>query len=130
MGNHTQSRKWALVINNPKDAELDHDAIREILQRFSLTYYCLADEIASTGTYHTHIFLYSPSPIRFSTIKARFPVAHIEKRMAARGKTEITSARKAAGPIQIKRKPRSLEHSRKAVTFQTKRKKMLRKCSG
>lgn len=79
MGNHTQSRKWALVINNPKDAELDHDAIREILQRFSLTYYCLADEIASTGTYHTHIFLYSPSPIRFSTIKARFPVAHIEK---------------------------------------------------
>ena len=79
MGNNMQSRKWALVINNPKDAELDHDAIREILQRFSLTYYCLADEIASTGTYHTHIFLYSPSPIRFSTIKARFPIAHIEK---------------------------------------------------
>lgn len=79
MGNHTQSRKWALVINNPKDAELDHAAIREILNRFTLAYYCMADEIATTGTYHTHVFFYSPSPIRFSTVKARFPMAHIEK---------------------------------------------------
>ena len=39
----------------------------------------MADEIATTGTYHTHIFLYSPSPMRFSTIKGRFPTAHIEK---------------------------------------------------
>lgn len=39
----------------------------------------MADEIASTGTFHTHMFLYSPAPIRFSTIKNRFPVAHIEK---------------------------------------------------
>lgn len=79
MGNNTQSRKWALVINNPKDAELDHAAVREILSRFSLAYYCMSDEISTTGTYHTHVFFYSPSPIRFSTIKARFPIAHIEK---------------------------------------------------
>lgn len=39
----------------------------------------MADEIATTGTYHTHVFLYSLSPIRFSTIKNRFPTAHIEK---------------------------------------------------
>ncbi len=39
----------------------------------------MADEIATTGTYHTHIFIYSSSPIRFSTIKDRLPVAHIEK---------------------------------------------------
>lgn len=54
-------------------------AIREILHRFSPAYFCMADEIATTGTYHTHIFLYSPSPMRFSTIKGRFPTAHIEK---------------------------------------------------
>lgn len=54
-------------------------AIREILRRFSPAYSCMADEIATTGTYHTHIFLYSPSPMRFSTIKGRFPTAHIEK---------------------------------------------------
>ena len=79
MENNTQSRKWALVINNPLEAGLDHAAIREILHRFSPAYFCMADEIATTGTYHTHIFLYSPSPMRFSTIKGRFPTAHIEK---------------------------------------------------
>ena len=79
MSNNTQSRKWSLVINNPLEAGLDHAAIREILHRFSPAYFCLADEIATTGTYHTHIFLYSPSPMRFSTIKGRFPTAHIEK---------------------------------------------------
>ena len=79
MENNTQSRKWALVINNPLEAGLDHAAIREILYRFSPAYFCMADEIATTGTYHTHIFLLAPSPIRFSTIKNRFPTAHIEK---------------------------------------------------
>ena len=79
MENNTQSRKWALVINNPLDAGLDHAAIREILYRFSPAYFCMADEIATTGTYHTHIFLFSPSPMRFSTVKNRFSTAHIEK---------------------------------------------------
>ena len=39
----------------------------------------MADAIATTGTHHTHVFMFSPSPVRFSTIKARFPTAHIEK---------------------------------------------------
>jgi cell division protein FtsA len=47
--------------------------------RFSPEYFCMADEIAQTGTYHTHIFMYSKSPIRFTTLKNRIPVAHIEK---------------------------------------------------
>ncbi|HQO95869.1 MAG TPA: viral replication protein [Sedimentibacter sp.] len=79
MGNNTQSRKWTLVINNPQECGLRHEAIIEILKLFSPEYFCMADEIASTGTFHTHIFIYSKSPIRFSTIKNRFPAAHIEK---------------------------------------------------
>ena len=79
MENNTQARKWALVINNPLEAGLDHAAIREILRRFAPSYFCMADEIATTGTYHTHIFLFSPSPMRFSTVKNRFSTAHIEK---------------------------------------------------
>ena len=79
MSSNSQSRKWALVINNPSEAGLDHSAIKEILQRFSPAYYCMADETASTGTYHTHLFFYAPSPVRFATIKNRFPTAHIEK---------------------------------------------------
>jgi hypothetical protein len=60
-------------------AGLDHEAIKEILAKFAPQYYCISDEIATTGTYHTHIFVLSDSPIRFSTMKSRFPIAHIEK---------------------------------------------------
>lgn len=79
MENNQQSRKWTLVINHPLEVGLDHAAIAEILQKFIPTYYCMADEISATGTYHTHVFLYSVSPIRFSTLKNRFAIDHIEK---------------------------------------------------
>ena len=79
MSTDPQSRKWALVINNQKDCGLDHDAIIETLHLFRPAYFCLADEIGESGTYHTHIYLFSHSPIRFSTVKNRFPPAHIEK---------------------------------------------------
>ena len=79
MANNAKSRKWSLAINNPLEAGLDHAAISELLHLFSPAYYCTADEIATTGTYHTHLFFYVPSAARFSTIKNRFPTAHIEK---------------------------------------------------
>ena len=79
MANNSQSRKWTLVINNPIEAGLDHTAITALLALFSPVYYCLADEIATTGTFHTHIYIYSSSPIRFTTLKNRYPTAHIEK---------------------------------------------------
>ena len=43
MSTDPQSRKWALVINNPKDCGLDHDAIIEKLHLFRPAYFCLAD---------------------------------------------------------------------------------------
>ena len=79
MANNSQSRKWTLVINNPHDCGLNHQAIAEIVMKFSPDYFCMADEIASTGTYHTHVFIFCSSPVRFGTIKGRFPTAHIEK---------------------------------------------------
>lgn len=77
--NNTQSRKWLITINNPQSCGLDHGRIVEILHLFHPTYFCMADEIATTGTYHTHIYLYSKSPIRFGTVKNRFPTAHLDK---------------------------------------------------
>lgn len=76
------SRKWQLTINNPLDRGLDHDAIKAILSTFpSMTYWCMADEIGlEDKTPHTHIFInLSPSNCRFSTLKNKFPSAHIEK---------------------------------------------------
>ena len=51
-----QSRRWSLTINNPKDCGLDHDTIIERLHLFHPRYFCLADEIGESGTYHTHIY--------------------------------------------------------------------------
>ena len=77
--NDTQSRKWLLTINNPRSCDLDQEKIVDLLHLFRPAYFCMADEIATTGTYHTHIFLYSHSPMRFQTVKNRFPTAHIDK---------------------------------------------------
>ena len=77
--NNSQSRKWSLVINNPQECGFNHEIIIEILMRFFPDDFCMADEIATTGTYHTHVFIYSHSPIRFTTLKNRLPTAHIEK---------------------------------------------------
>ena len=76
----TQSRKWLLTINNPQNHQMTHDIINSIMQQKfkSVTYYCMADEIGEKGTYHTHLFIYSRSGIRFSTVKKNFPPADIQ----------------------------------------------------
>ncbi len=77
--NQIQSRKWLLTINNPQDHGMTHDVTIHRAQKFNPDYFCMADEIGESGTYHTHVFLYSSSPMRFGTVKKRFPTAHIDK---------------------------------------------------
>lgn len=79
MAKNEQSRKYLLTINNPADCGLTHDKIKTLVQSLSPAYFCMADEIAATGTHHTHVFLYRPSPVRWHTVKNLFPTAHIEK---------------------------------------------------
>lgn len=78
----TASRKWQLTFNNPLDHGWTHEKIRETLRTFrTMCYWCMADEIgANEHTPHTHLFInLSPSNCRFSTLKSKFPGAHIEK---------------------------------------------------
>ena len=74
-----QSRKFLLTINNPESAGMTHEEIIDRAQKFNPDYFCMADEIVASGTYHTHVYLYSESPMRFETVKKRFPTAHIDK---------------------------------------------------
>ena len=78
-----QSKKWQLTINNPQDCGLDRGRLLDILNQFSLDYFALCDEVGANGTPHTHIFLYAHSNLRFSTIKNRLPVAHVEKALGS-----------------------------------------------
>ena len=86
-----QARKWQLTINNPQDKGLDHDAIKKALEQFkSCVYWCMSDEVGlDTHTPHTHLFFCLKTPGKFSTVKKRFPDAHIE---AARGTVQENRA--------------------------------------
>ncbi len=73
-----QGRKWLLTLNNPKEKAIDHQKIKDQLNLFpSLLYWCIADEKGETE--HSHVFFALEHPTRFSTIKGRFPTAHIDR---------------------------------------------------
>lgn len=76
----TQARKYQLTINNPIPI-YDHEKIKELVNSLkSITYWVMADEQGlREETLHTHIFLCFSSGVRFSTVKNKFPTAHIEK---------------------------------------------------
>lgn len=80
MAKNSQSRKYQLTINNPKEKELGHDEIQSrLLSLKALIYFCISDEIGGKEhTYHTHIFCVFENPKLFTTIKNKFPEAHIE----------------------------------------------------
>lgn len=77
-----QSRTYQLTINNPQDKDMQHENIKKILMAIpNLIYFCMSDEIGEQKTYHTHIYFKTKNPIKFSTIKNKFPTAHIEESM-------------------------------------------------
>jgi len=79
MATGSQSRKWLLTINNPSNNGFSHDNIKDVLDKFkAVKYWCMCDEIGANKTYHTHLFIYGDSGIRFETVKKKFPSAHID----------------------------------------------------
>lgn len=73
-----KSRKFLLVINNPEEHGLTEEIIKDIIASLNPDYACYSYEIGEQGTLHIHIFVYRKSTIRFSTLKKKFPTAHIE----------------------------------------------------
>lgn len=79
MEKDSRSRKWQLTINNPAEKGMTHDAVKCIMADLSsVIYWCMADEIGEEGTYHTHLYIHGKDALRFSTLKNRFPEAHME----------------------------------------------------
>ena len=78
--NNIQRHAFQLTINNPDSNGFTHDVIkRTFIENFTtLKYFCMADEIATTGTYHTHVYVFFTSRVRFEMVKKYFPPAHKE----------------------------------------------------
>jgi len=79
----TRHRRYLLTINNPSP-DWTHEAIRAVLNKMNLKYWCMADEQGlEEQTPHTHLyFVAEKSAVRFSTVKGLFPTAHIEPAQA------------------------------------------------
>ena len=103
--NKAQSRKWLLTINNPLDHGMTHDEIIDRAQKFNPDYVCLADEVGASGTLHTHVYLYSSSPMRFGTVKKRFLPPTLTRPPEHRRRFGIMSASKENGQTPIRRRP-------------------------
>lgn len=74
-------RKAQVTINNPEEHGFNHNRIKEEISKIKpCIYYIMGDEIGGKdGTYHTHLYMAFKNPVRFSTLKNRFPPSHIEK---------------------------------------------------
>lgn len=80
----SQAREYQMTINNPEEKGMGHEEIKKILHSFpTIIYYCLCDEIGEQKTPHTHVYLKVRNPIKFSTMKNKFPTAHIEKSLGS-----------------------------------------------
>lgn len=76
---NNQSRKYLLTIQNPEEKGFTHDVLRDTCAALNADYCCMADEVApTTGTAHTHLFIYRKGAIRESTIRRKFPGVHFD----------------------------------------------------
>lgn len=79
MSDRKQSRKWNITINNPIEKGWTHEKLKTTLQGIAtLIYYCMADEVGESETYHTHIYFVSKNCKAFTTMKNFFPESHLE----------------------------------------------------
>lgn len=80
MSDTIQCRKFMLTINNPAEKGYTHETIQNRLTSLkSLLYYCLSEEIgANEHTPHIHIFAIYKNAKLITTIKNKFPEAHID----------------------------------------------------
>lgn len=74
MKNNSQSRAWFITINNYTEAE--HETALDFPSKYSV----VSKEVGDEGTPHIHGYYELERPMRFSTIKKRFPRANIGPR--------------------------------------------------
>ena len=125
-----QGRKWNITIQQSEVSPVTTEMIREKIESLtSVSYACFAEEVATTGKHHFHLYLVASAPIRFSTIQNVFEGAHIEKAygssvdnrnyIAKEGRwaqtekveTKMDGSFEEVGVLPVERAPRSEKNS-------------------
>lgn len=85
MANIKESRAWLLTFNNPEEHAISLDILQEILENpksAKTRYWCMSEEIGlNEHTPHIHLYVHFQNPVAFTTIKNKFPSAHIDAPM-------------------------------------------------
>lgn len=77
----TQAREYLFLINNPSEHGVTWESLKDGIMKFKPTYYCIShEEGLKKHTPHYHAFFRCDSPVRFSTLKRRFPACRIEEK--------------------------------------------------
>ena len=77
----TQAREYLFLINNPSEHNVTWENLKDGIMKFKPIYYCIShEEGLKKHTPHYHAFFKCDSPVRFSTLKRRFPACRIEEK--------------------------------------------------
>lgn len=82
----SQAREYLFLINNPSEHGVTWESLKDGIMKFKPTYYCIShEEGLKKHTPHYHAFFRCDSPVRFSTLKRRFPACRIEEKKGSAG---------------------------------------------
>lgn len=90
MTDNTQSRKWTMTINNPKEHGFDHDNIRLLLNRFCPDYYCMQMKLQQREHITPMYICIHSLPYVLKQSRTGFPLLISKRLMAVQGITETT----------------------------------------
>lgn len=76
----TQSRKWTGELSYAEKFGLTDEIVIAKLRELKLDYFCLSnlEKTKQNGILHKHLYIYRPTSIRFSRLKALFPKGHFK----------------------------------------------------
>lgn len=91
-----QRDQFLICINNPLDYGYTHEAIKQIIRaKFKhVLFYCMADEIAETGTPHIHLYILLAKKKRWSAVCNALPHCHIEQEVRGTPQQVVNYIRK------------------------------------
>jgi len=96
-----QSRGYILTINNPKETD---EEMKDIIIQENCMYAIFQKEKGLNGTEHYQVYIEYKNPRKFTTIKNKFPRAHIEPRKGTRSQAREYCSKeetRISGPYEI-----------------------------
>lgn len=109
--NDARSRRWQLTENNP---EYTKKECAERISCIAKTRYIIScEETGETGTKHVHAFMIFENAIRLTSIKAKFPRAHLEVCEGSNVENRVYISKDDSEPFECGEMPLTTQREKK-----------------